>query len=1062
MAALAGVVLILASAAYATTLTITTTSLPNSVDGVAVSYQLTSSGGTGTVTWKLASGSSLVTGLSLSTGGLVSGTPTASTNGPGSFKVTATDTDTPADTATATIAYIVNPENGNFRIISESFPNSTVGTAYSAGIKSSGGVGNVTYTLIKGTVLPQGLTLSADGAITGTPMAASPVTNFWVQATDSSTPTPKTVTAYLGIVVAPSAISVTTGTVNGTVGVFLSTQLTATGGKPPYTWAINVTFTPFNGLTLSSTGLLTGTPQSPSPGEPWAKMPVKVSDSSKPPLENFVNVALNVPLTPQGILNPSTLPAGTVGQQYDVLFQGSGGYEPYTWTIASANPPAWMTLTPQGSLGGFPTQAGNVSFTVQMQDGQAKNVSKTFTIPVAQPITASNQTLVHGVVGSKYSAQLTASGGTPPYKWSVLSAPPPPGLTLSAAGVLSGTPKQESDGPFDFGVRVTDSAVPARTGTTSVSITIVNPVIVGPATLAPAYLGALYQGFVGATGGTPPYTFTQSGLPSGLSFSTAGEINGTPKSTDKTGTSSITVTAMDSSTPPITGVAKVSLPMYAAPAQCTPKNSSATTLAWFTGGYAFHLEQVYLSDGNADAFTLGAFTADGKGNITGGIFDTNGPLFPKVQSGTFTGTYAIGTDGRGIANISIPQSGGGPAIERSFCLAIDTISGGVAGAAQMLEADATDVVAHGRMFAQGGSDFTESSVKGSYAFGMQGGKLVEEGYVLRRAVAGYMTLDGAGKVSTGEIDSSNDDVDGSTGTIENSYNAQVSISGTYTLASTGRGTLTLTSAGGGAGLIFYVTGGNQILVMSSEPGVGSPGVTNDVEVGRGFLRTATTFSNATLSGTSVFIENGVAIDGTSFGPKTGAGILTWDGKGDATALSDENDAGTVKLDKSSSGSYTVDSNGRAVLSSSGSSTEVAVYLVGLNAGFGVSNDTSVTSVEMDNQMVPSGGFTGSSIAGPFSEGSKWYSFVGQTAFGGEFTVDDTAETFASALDRNKDGAITIDQTAALTYDPAADGRFQVDIKGTANYILYWVSDKEGYAVDITTNPWPVLTEIHSQ
>jgi hypothetical protein len=50
-----------------------------------------------------------------------------------------------------------------------------------------------------------------------------------------------------------------------------------------------------------------------------------------------------------------------------------------------------------------------------------------------------------GEVGVPYSAQLTASGGKPPYKWSISAGALPPGLTLnSATGVISGIPTQAS------------------------------------------------------------------------------------------------------------------------------------------------------------------------------------------------------------------------------------------------------------------------------------------------------------------------------------------------------------------------------------------------------------------------------------------------------------------------------------------------------------------------------------------------------------------------------------------------------------------------------------------
>lgn len=235
----AGLLAILVPAAAAATFTITTKSVANGVDGVAYSAQLASADGTGKVTWTLATGSSLVKGLTLSTAGKISGTATSSTNGAGSFKVTAKDSAVPAHTATATIAYIINPEDGTFRITTTSFPNGTVGVAFSSAIKSSGGTGKVTFKLIDSTKLPAGLSLSAAGAITGKPTAASSGKDFWVEATDSSTPTAKTVKAYLGILVNLAPLTITDSLPTGVAGSAYGGVIQAHGGAAAYNWTAN-------------------------------------------------------------------------------------------------------------------------------------------------------------------------------------------------------------------------------------------------------------------------------------------------------------------------------------------------------------------------------------------------------------------------------------------------------------------------------------------------------------------------------------------------------------------------------------------------------------------------------------------------------------------------------------------------------------------------------------------------------------------------------------------------------------------------------------------------------
>lgn len=75
-------------------------------------------------------------------------------------------------------------------------------------------------------------------------------------------------------------------------------------------------------------------------------------------------------------------------------------------------------------------------------------------------------------VGSSYSAPLTATGGTPPYTWSIASGSLPAGLSLNAStGVISGTPTAAATSSFT--VQATDSTSPTPlTATQPLSITV--------------------------------------------------------------------------------------------------------------------------------------------------------------------------------------------------------------------------------------------------------------------------------------------------------------------------------------------------------------------------------------------------------------------------------------------------------------------------------------------------------------------------------------------------------------------------------------------------------------
>ena len=83
-----------------------------------------------------------------------------------------------------------------------------------------------------------------------------------------------------------------------------------------------------------------------------------------------------------------------------------------------------------------------------------------------------NATLRNGVVGADYADTLRLTTEPGPATWGVYSGTPPPGVTLSAAGLFSGVPTQA--GTFNFAVRV-DAA--GQFGYKSFAVTITNPTV---------------------------------------------------------------------------------------------------------------------------------------------------------------------------------------------------------------------------------------------------------------------------------------------------------------------------------------------------------------------------------------------------------------------------------------------------------------------------------------------------------------------------------------------------------------------------------------------------------
>jgi len=253
-------------------------------------------------------------------------------------------------------------------------------------------------------------------------------------------------------------------------------------------------------------------------------------------------------------ITPATLKAAKVGANYKATFAAAGGTAPYTWSVSSGSLPAGLTLSSAGVLTGKPTTAGTSSFTVKVTDSSVPALSGTKTYSLTVDLAITPAKLKAAKVGAKYKATLAAPGGTAPYTWSVSSGSLPAGLTLSSAGVLTGLPT--TAGTSSFTVKVTDSSVPALSGTKTYSLAV--DLAITPAKLKAAKVGAKYKATFAAAGGTAPYTWSISSgsLPAGLTLSSAGVLTGLPTTA---GTSSFTVKVTDSSVPALSVVKPFSI-----------------------------------------------------------------------------------------------------------------------------------------------------------------------------------------------------------------------------------------------------------------------------------------------------------------------------------------------------------------------------------------------------------------------------------------------------------------------------------------------------------------------
>lgn len=402
------------------------------------------------------------------------------------------------------------------------------GTAFAAAV--SGAQFNAAWLLLSTTSGTGPSSIKVEVNPTGLP-AGSYSGTITLSATISGTPVSQTVAVTLDVLTAAPTIAATPSTLNFTY---------VTGSPIPSASLTSAFVLSSNGSALPATLSITGAS--------WLSVS-PTGNVSLVGLLNTITVTVNpTGLTPKVYTGSITIAApGATDKSLTVAV---------TLTVNAAVPTisgTWPNGLIQGSAASEVTIDGSSFYsnstvaatgftpasTITVTDG-TNTTSQTFYIPVyaASATTLAlgvGSPLPSGVVGTAYSQALWATGGTSPYTYAPVSGALPPGLSISGAN-LSGTPT--SAGTYQVWIQVTDSsATPISTcgfveimiapsGSTTLAIT--PPAPLGQGTVGTAY-GPVTLSASGGTGG--PYTWSATGLPTGLALDSGGNLSGTP-STD--------------------------------------------------------------------------------------------------------------------------------------------------------------------------------------------------------------------------------------------------------------------------------------------------------------------------------------------------------------------------------------------------------------------------------------------------------------------------------------------------------------------------------------------------
>lgn len=352
------------------------TLLPEAVVGRPYSRRFEVSGGSAPYRWRLASGS-LPPGITLDpASGLLSGTPSSA--GQFLFSVEVTDNTSAAATQRFTLKVTeARPARAPLEIATPpGLGRATVGTDYSVELRAMGGAPPYTWSLASGS-LPAGLALDETrGIMSGVPNSAGQF-KFGLQVADAERATAgATFLLEVDQPAPPLSIAGAEQLPEATVGKAYTHAMTASGGTPPYHWAVSSGALP-PGLNMDSArGVISGTPAVAG----TYQFMVRVSDSLQGTHTRLVTIRVGAPLQVSG---PFTMPAGASGRSYSFQLAATGGRPPYRWALLGSPPPGLALDETRGVLSGSLTRAGEFRFRVQVADGSGATASAELSLSVA-------------------------------------------------------------------------------------------------------------------------------------------------------------------------------------------------------------------------------------------------------------------------------------------------------------------------------------------------------------------------------------------------------------------------------------------------------------------------------------------------------------------------------------------------------------------------------------------------------------------------------------------------------------------------------------------------------
>jgi hypothetical protein len=527
-------------------LTVETASLIDGVVGADYSQTLRAIGGTAPYHWTIKSGS-LPAGLTLTPEGVISGRPTVS--GEQTFTVEVADQS--GQSASKQLAIDVDPPPQFTVLTASRLPSAAVGVPFRVELKASSGTEPYAWVKKKKAkfgVIPDGITLTRDGILSGTPTAQG-TANFTILVNDAAErQASRPFTLEVGP--PPPPLEIRTATLpNGTQGLPYNATLEAGGGVGPYSWSMDVGALP-NGLTLApETGVISGRPTAVGS----VTFVVRVRDALGTTSTKSLFITVVVPPPPLTIQTVS-LPDTAAERPYSQTLQGTGGIPPYTWSLASGSLGAGLNLSAGGVISGTPVNPGTVVFAVRITDSAQQTATRTLAIKInpadklapfgALETPDHNATLTNQAAGSGWTLDNVGVVSIEVLVDGQKVTDATYGVTRPDIAAIWGTFPNAANAGFRFILdttklsngehRLSVRALDLQGNATllgSRPIQVQNKLLsISTQELVRGRKGTPYSFQMGAADGRPPYVWTiiSGALPQGLSMNASGLISGTP------------------------------------------------------------------------------------------------------------------------------------------------------------------------------------------------------------------------------------------------------------------------------------------------------------------------------------------------------------------------------------------------------------------------------------------------------------------------------------------------------------------------------------------------------